>query len=138
MADHITLPAVKARAVHFANVHNANERYVVFPRWLTSVDILHDGIKCRQATGVNLEGAGARFFLVYVEDCFDPPVAIVRADNEQDAEEWFVQELPWARLSEGRLKDLHEDDVGIGPNGELYDQGAVRIHEVRLAHIDLA
>jgi hypothetical protein len=62
-------------------------------------------------------------------------VAIVRADNEQDAEELFVQELPWARLSGERLD---EDDVGIGPNGEFYDQEAVRIHEVRLVHIDLA
>jgi hypothetical protein len=138
MHKHITLPDVKARAVHFANIHSANERYVVFPQWVTCGDIIHDNFRCRQATGVNLAGDGERFFLVYVEDCFAPPVAIVRADNEQDAEELFVQELPWARLTEEQVEDINEDDVGIGPNGELYDQGAVRIHEVRPVHIELA
>lgn len=43
--------------------------------------------------GLEIESGWKRWFLVYVENCFDPPGCIVNADNEQDAVDAFVGAL---------------------------------------------
>lgn len=97
-------------------------------------------VDCKRATGVQLDNTGDKFFMCYLEDCFDPPIAIVRADNAQDAVEWFVEECAWARLdpkdAQEREEEYGEDVVGYGPNGEPYDNEAMTVREICLARIE--
>ncbi|MFO0964632.1 MAG: hypothetical protein U0793_03465 [Gemmataceae bacterium] len=142
MNKFIELPNVKAKAVHFQSPFAKNHRYVVLAEKMDYLEFLRTynqgPVECKAATGVNLDGCEERFFMVYVEDCFDPPIAIVRADSEQDAEELFVDELPWAHITEPDLNDYDPETLVYGPSGQPYDSESVRVHPVRMVHVELA
>ncbi len=90
----------------------------------------------QKATGVNIDGDG-KFFLCYVEDCFDPPCAIVRAEDAADAEERFVDECEWAQVSDADMdeerEDADNDETGYSytGNGTRYDGETIKVYEVR-------
>lgn len=85
------------------------------------------------ATGVNLDDSiYSKFYLVYVADCAFPPLAIVRSDNEQDAEEEFIDALDWAHIKEPDLADYDPDHLCYGPSGQPYDGSEVMVIEVNL------
>ncbi len=143
MVKNVTLGEIEVKTVSFSERGNEGRcRYIVGTDGMDYCDFLrtYNGgeVQHKRATGVELDGFGKAFFMVYVEDCFDPPVAIVRADNAQDAEEAFVDALPWAHISEPDLKDYSEDDdsLSYGPSGQPYDSSSVMIREVRLVAIE--
>ncbi len=137
---------VKARALHFRE-NDQSPEYVVFPEgpvdhyaFMTAFNWSQKDSKIlyRQATGVNLDGTEERFFMVFVADCFDPPIAIVRADNESDAEEGFYEELPWADVEEADVKDFDVDTLVWSSRGKWVDTNGIQIRETRLVHVELA
>lgn len=93
----------------------------------------HDAKGC---VGVHLDDSGSKFYAIWVEDCFDPPIAIVRADHEQDALDTFVDKLDWAHVSEPDLADYTEDQLSYGPNGQPYDGESIGMLEVKLVRIE--
>jgi hypothetical protein len=105
----------------------------------------------KRATGLALDDSGERFFLLCVADCFDPPVAIVRARNESDAYETFVDELAWAHITdENDLKDYlkpasewerpdcpeYVDSLSFNCNGVPYDGEGIQMQEVKLYAVE--
>lgn len=146
---------VRATALHFVDdTHlKARSRYIVLAERLDYLEFQSryhwsGWPEVKQCTPVNIGGNSdrERFFVVYCADCFDPPMAVVQAENESDAEEWFVSELPWSHYSpvesyftEAELnKALDDGTAGIGPSGEVYDSQAVQMFEVFLVHVELA
>lgn len=99
------------------------------------------------AAHLNLNGCEGKFFMVYVEDRYDPPICIVRADSETEAEKWFVDELAWSHLEEADLKDHlkpederegendYSESVGWNSNGQPYLQENICVREIKLHSI---
>jgi len=110
--------------------------------WLNFKEELRPYEDAKRATAVNLDGVEKRFFLVWVQDCMDPPMAIVRADHEADAIDWFVDVLSWAHLDEVDLKDyivekavdgkdpVYSDNLGFGSSGQMYDNESLMVKEI--------
>jgi hypothetical protein len=74
-----------------------------------------------------------KFFLVFVQDCFDPPLAIVRAETAGDAVDIFLDELPWGRMDS---EDIDEDkNVSWSSQGHAYDGERINVQEVRLCAV---
>lgn len=93
------------------------------------------------AEGINLEdNIYNRFFLCFVADCFDPPLAIVRAEHAQDAIEYFVEECDWSHIDPDMMpreeleSAIESGAYGIGPSGEIYDQEQLMVRELRFAY----
>ena len=116
---------------------DGGNRYAVHAEELRDWEIDEKlGFHADRATGVNLEDSiYGKFYLVYVADCAFPPLAIVRSDNEQDAEEEFIDALDWAHISEPDLADYDEDSLNYGPHGQPYDSSEVMVREVRLVSV---
>lgn len=156
----LSLDNVRARAVRFARDEDRSETLIVEAEE-TEYRAFHDKYDqktatgytpAKRATGVNIDGTEERFFAIAVADTYDPPVAIVRADHEQDALEHFVEELNWAHISEADLTDYAEFGppdksgkpevldyrCGFGPNGEPYDSESIVMWEVFMVEIVLA
>jgi hypothetical protein len=101
------------------------------------------GDNAKRATGVALNECGARFYLMYVEDCFDPCLAIVRADNESEAVETFLDALDWCDIDAPDLADYTEERLMELPytderGGKHCDTEALRGVEVQLHTIKFA
>ncbi len=121
-----------------------NRRYVVGAEHMDTLAFLNafnnGPAQHQKATGVNMDGEG-KFFLCYVEDCFDPPVAIVRGENAADAEERFVDECEWAQVSDDDMdaerEDADNDSTGYSytGNGTRYDGETIKVYEVRCLSI---
>jgi hypothetical protein len=86
-----------------------------------------------------IDGYGKHFYGVYVADCFDPPIAIIRADNESEAIEWFVDEFDWSHLSDEDLKDYGEDSEAVSYNdsGKPYLNENINLFELTLLTIEV-
>jgi len=91
----------------------------------------------KYATPVAFGEGGDKWFVVAVADCFDPPVAIVRATDEYTAEEYFIDELMWAHVDETDLKDYDEDSLRYNSSGIPCDVSQVNIHRVYLRYMEM-
>ncbi len=95
------------------------------------------------ATAADMEGDG-RFWLCYSEDCFSPPMFIVRADNESDAVDALLDTFPAqftmsAEDEAEREADGHPETVGYAGNGSVpYDTETLRIRELRLVSVQFS
>lgn len=107
--------------------------YLDFLRRYNSTNVQH-----KRCKGINLDGSEKLFFAVYVEDCFDPPIAVVRASGASEAEERFADELDWAHISDVDLKDYEEEPSSLSWNsdGKPYDTSGIMIRELRLLCIE--
>lgn len=61
----------------------------------------------RKAVGLHLDdqNANAEVWAFFVDDCFDPPFAVVAASNMGEAEEAFLNNFDWADVTEPDLSD---------------------------------
>lgn len=105
------------------------------------------GFDAKRAEGVDLEEWGGRFFLCYVENCFDPCVCVIRAENASEAEERFTDEKDWADVGEEDLKEANpadpnelwlHDNISWTARGTYYSREMVCIRELRMVRVDLA
>ena len=103
----------------------------------------------KRATALHFDDSTERFFMVYVADCFDPPIAIVRAEDESEALEIFVDELEWAHIDETDLRDFLKPEaervegeseyvewVSWNSSGKPYDTEQIEIRQIRLHTVE--
>lgn len=140
----MTLGTIECVAAFFQSPHCKTHFYVVGLHEMDYIEFLQKyclgDIDCKRATGLRMDDTNDKFFMCFVSDCFDPPIAIIRADNEQDAEEWFVDELSWSHYSEDDVKKMTEEEqeyAGYGPSGQVYDQQNLQVQEVKLIRVEL-
>ena len=75
-----------------------------------------------------LDSRTAGFFLVYSEDCFSPPLAVVHANNLGDAIDIACDECSWLRIEPETDKEKEDCDkwldkgvYNVSSNGYVYD-----------------
>ena len=90
----------------------------------------------RHVSDVNLEQAGFAndvWVAFYIEDCFDPPVYIVRASSWEEAYEGFIDwQVDQLKIEEPDLKDYDEESLHYSSNGVPVGTEGVRGKEVWL------
>jgi hypothetical protein len=119
-----------------------------FLEWLNK----YDSSKYKQATGVNLGEDFPNFYMVYVEDCFDPPVAIVRGESAEDALDTFIDELTWAHMSDEDVEEAIQDHAEKGKSasmddppdwvtyssgGQAYNSESLMIRDIKLYSVEV-
>ena len=153
----LTLGEVKAQAVLFTSPMNDKNFYVC---GLDDMDFMefrnrYDNApgnaerQYKRATALCFDDSYDRFFMVYVADCFDPPIAIIRAENECEALEIFADELEWAHIGETDLPDYlkpaderregdseYVDSVSWNSSGKPYETESIQMHEIRLHSVE--
>ena len=140
----IILGNISASAVLFQDLNgNPEHVYVVVPEGIDFM-MWKDNLWRRNnfqndyasATGLQLEDdTYNKFYKVCVADCYSPPLAIIRADNESEAIDAFADELTWAHVEEPDLADYSEDDLSYNSNGKPYDSSNIHVCEVVLAGV---
>ncbi len=125
------------KALIFKRSLDAQHEYVVLTCDMDYLDFMKKYPNGKRAEPVELDETWDEFWLVYLADCFDPPLAIVRAKNEQDAEEAFVDNLDWAHVKEPDLADYDEDSLSFGPHGQPYDGSQIHVEQVILVGVEL-
>ncbi len=138
----ICLTDIEVNAMIFQSPGNPKHFYVVGRDDMDFLDFMKKYCvgdqDAKRATGVELDGTGKHFWMVHVEDCFDPPIAIVRADSLCDAEDAFTDALNWAHITDPNdLKDYDEDNLHYSPSGVPYDIESVMIREIKLHGIEI-
>ncbi len=110
------------------------------PKTAECEDLEYD--RFSQAAYVNAQGLEEEHFLCYVEDCLDPPLAVVRAEHACDAQEWFTEELPWADVPEDCLPEVKPEDneqewehLSFTSRGTWVETESIRIFALRLVQI---
>lgn len=74
-----------------------------------------------------------RFFAFWVEDCFDPPVYVIRADSFESAYEIFCDEFSrLIEISESDLPDYDPETLNYSASGVPIDTEAVNGREIKL------
>lgn len=145
MSKPLVLGTLTVKALHFS-LDGSTHRYVVGVDDMDFLDFHkkynHNEfgpVDCKKATGFKMDETYDDFFMVYVEDCFDPPIAIIRAEHGQEAAEIFTDELTWAHVDE---KDVTDEQIDAGlyqmnNNGKWYDAETLRVRNVRLVYIEV-
>lgn len=90
------------------------------------------------------------FYLCFVEDCFDPPCAIVRGENDDlsDVVDDFVENCKWAQIedvksaygisTDAEFEKLFNDGIlGITGNGTYYDAEQTVVRQLKLVAIEV-
>lgn len=96
------------------------------------------------ATPVAFDNDYPRFFLIYTDDCYHPPLYVVRASDSADAIEYLLDaHADVFALSEEDLKKREADGtydatVGWSDNGVQYDQETLTTKEVELDTVHYA
>jgi len=72
---------------------------------------------CNRVSGLIDEDEGDNWFVLWIEDCFQPAVYLVRADNFQEAYDDFID----ARIDELRIDESDYSDYGITEGGAPSD-----------------
>jgi hypothetical protein len=136
----ISLSNVEAKAIHFESPFDPKHRYIVLAEDMDFLAFMKKycvgDMDAKKATGVEMGNGNDDWYMVYVENCFDPPIAIVNAENEQDAEEAFVEALPWSHITEPDLKDYDPETLHYGPSGQPYDAEQVMVRQIKLVLIE--
>lgn len=133
------LGTLDVKAVVFVSPHNPDHSYVVGLDAMNYLDFIdkYDGTKCKRADSFNFEDDYSGFFMVYNEDCFDPPVAIIRCGSAMDAEDMFVEEFDWSpRVNIGE-DDYTEDNVQWTSGGIPYDSEGIKVYPVKIRCIEM-
>jgi len=128
----IKLEAIEGvQTVVFQSPHNPKHKLVCIREDIPHEkmwDMVKDMVNTKRCDYAELDGYGSRFFLCYVADCFDPPMCIVRADNEIEAVDIFVDAFEYARVTQenyGTPEEFEEaikdGTVGVTNDGWYYD-----------------
>lgn len=106
--------------------------------WNADPDIREfpERVHSRRVSEVNVdEGAWASDVWVAfsIQDCFDPPVYIVRASSWEEAYETFIDwQVDQLKIEEADLKDYDEGSLHYSSNGVPVDTESVYGVQVRL------
>lgn len=119
---------------------NADHRYILQPPDTTE-DYLSTLARfpkhqIKRTTNVYIEDTEGQWYACYNVDCFDPPMAVIRARSFEAAYEIFCDEFSrWMAVEETDAKDYPEDDREYSSSGVHIDASNVQIHEMQLVSI---
>lgn len=130
-----------ARELVFTN-GNADHRYILQPKG-TAEDYLstlkrfpHHSIK--RTSEHYIDDTSGEWFACYNVDCFDPPMAIVRARSFEQAYEVFCDEFSdWLKVDESDAGDYPEDARNYSGSGVHIDTDNIQIHPLTLVEVRL-
>jgi hypothetical protein len=133
---------VKAKVLHFREKGRERPTYIVLAEEMDYIEFMKKYPEGRKVTGVELTEGWGKFFLCFLQDCFDPPLAIVNADDEEGAIDAFVYQCEWARMSdedaEEREKEFPDQGlVGYADHVLCYDAELMMVREVKLVGVEL-
>ena len=102
-------------------------------------------IHTHRVIGLNMDSTDTNFWAIWMDDYFDPPVVIIRADHEGNAEEIFVDELDWAHINEVDLPDYLSGDkkqqdseyLNFNSKGQPYDSESIQCRQVKLVKVEI-
>lgn len=108
----IEIESIEVVSAVFQRIHDdSKHRYVI--------GAIESNCETKHCDYAGLDGYGKRWFACLIADCFDPPMAIVRADNEGEAIDIFVDAFEYARLTDEQVKDIEKDSEG---DQDLFDE----------------
>ena len=140
MSDKIEL-RIDVNALIFQSPMAQNHRYIVRKTPMNNIEFNQKynvgDVECKQATPVNIDSEYQKFFMFYVSDCYDPPIAIVCAKSFEEAHGWFVDELNWSHISEPDLKDYDQENLDYNSNGTPYDSEGIHGYEIKLIGVEM-
>lgn len=98
----------------------------------------------KSVSGVANMDDGWPFWAVYVADCYDPPIAIVRAENESDAIDVAVDAFSWLQVDADMYggqdefdKALDDGTVGMADGGLCYDAEQIQVRPMKLYRVEM-
>lgn len=90
----------------------------------------------KQTSEYYIEDTGGQWFACYNVDCFDPPLAIVRARSFEQAYETFCDEFErWIKVDESDATDYPEDERDYNSSGTHIDASQVQIYPLQLLQV---
>lgn len=122
---------------------NSDHRYILQPPGTTEdyLSTLQRFPKhsIKRTTEVYIDDTAGKWFACYNVDCFDPPMAIIRARSFESAYEVFCDEFSdWLKVDDVDAADYPEDDRNYNSSGVHIDTDNVQIHELTLLSVALA
>lgn len=153
MSKSFTLAEIKIKAALFRDIFDHKNQGAVYVAGLEDMDYLEfikkypSGKRAVHHRGLD-DGYLKHFYMVFVQDCWDPPIVIIRADNEMDAEETWASEFDWADVEEPDLKDYAKGNPNAGEEvqyeslmwserGTYYDTQLVCVRELKLVGVEV-
>lgn len=112
--------------------------YVLIPDGMDTLEAMNkwpDHKRCYH--GANLDAWEQNWYAFWVEDCFDPPVAIVKAGSFEEAYKIFLDEFSWAEISEADIKDYDSETLHINSSGKFCDTEGVNGTQLKLVRVHL-
>src|SRR3954468_7216820 len=83
-----------------------------------------------------IDDTDGEWFACYNVDCFDPPMAIIRARSFETAYEVFCNEFEkWLAVDDISAADYPEDDRNYNDNGTHIDTDGVQLHPLTLVSV---
>lgn len=90
----------------------------------------------KRTTDHYIDDTEGKWFACYNVDCFDPPMAIVRARSQETAYESFCDEFgAWLAVSDTDAKDYPENEREYNGSGQHIDASNVQICEIFLLEV---
>lgn len=140
----VTFPVgdVRAVAAVFRSPFHPDHYYVVRKPRMNYLDFIArynvGNVQCKQCDGYNLDDSLCpHFYAVFVADCFDPPIVLIRAASPSDAQDIFLDETPYAHITDPNdLKDYDPETLYYNSNGAPCDTESVQIHDVQLVRVE--
>lgn len=135
----------QASAAVFRSPINPDHYYVALPAEMDSLEFMKrynvGNVECQQVRHADLDQDEEHFFMCYSEDCYDPPIVIVRAEDMDAAIDVFVEEFPNLgamdeETRKEREKDGLEDTIGYTGQGNIYDTERVMVREIELVRLE--
>lgn len=121
----------------FTQGGNVNHRYVLQPKGATDdyLALITRFAKydVKRTTEHYIDDTSGKWFACYNVDCFDPPMAVIRARSWETAYEVFCDEFSdWLKVDDVDAVDYPEDDRQYSGSGVHIDTDNVQIHELQL------
>lgn len=146
----IDLGEVKVHSVVFKTLYRDDCQYIVTSE-SEKFREQFGYVQVKQCDGANFDGWGKYWYAVYISDCFDPPVVIVRADDESEAIDVAVDAYPYMQMGADTVAQIEKDirselpadctdddvwdkmngQVGITGDGVYYDCESLGLFEVK-------
>ncbi len=134
----VAISDFKAEYVVFRDGGRNGRDIVVGLNDMDSLEFMKRFPDATRADAVELDGTAEKFFLVAVADCFDPPLTVVRAKREDDAEEGFADSdvgYNLCKIEERDMEDFSEDSLYYNSSGKPYDSEGIVIYPLKLVSI---
>ena len=117
--------------------HPDTTRYVVCnePSYSDKLRLLvPDAANVEKLEPLNLDEDNDKFWLCCIADCYSPPLYLVRAQNEEDALETFLDKTDVATISAENLKDYPDDPETGEANSRIHFSDGGKMCDIESYH----